>query len=199
MSGTVTERSLQEFATQPTEIKLNDPLLLDGYNTVDKFIEECQRVSTEYQRAQRDDKEVAKELKDRVSELGYHQRYLLLVTSYAMVLKSFKQAIRGLFFCAVVAAIAIAIGAFGWATGQRTTAHLIFRSPPSAALVTLTDSGKKLLKDSLGRCCVEQRTIPVILLSIQDDKFEVVTTPSDKCRVTKFTVEAGTGTVKSTP
>ena len=168
-SGTVTEQSLREFANQSTEIPLNDPLILGGYNTVDAFVKAYKSACTEYQKAQQDDKAAVERLKDRVIELDYHRKYLLLVTKYAMVLKSFKQAIRGLFVCAVVAAIAI--GVFGWATGQRTTACLTFRSPPSAASVTLTDSGKRLLKDSLGQYCVDQGTIPVILLSIQDGKF----------------------------
>jgi hypothetical protein len=197
-TGTVTEKSLVDFAAQQTDIPLNDPLLLGGYKTVVEFINKYKELGFDYEKAQKENDPTAVErLKGAVAELNYHRTYLLLVAKYAMVLQSFNQAIRGLFFYAVVAAIAI--GVFAWATGQKTTAHLIFQSPPSAASVTLTASGKKLLKDSLGEKCVEQTTIPVIVLSAQDGKFEVITTPSAQCKVSKFTVDMSIGTVKSTP
>jgi hypothetical protein len=196
-TGTVTESILRDFAKKSTDIPLNDRLLLGGYSTVDEFLDKYKSLCKEYEKAEDDgNKKTAEQLKNEISGLDYHLTRLLLTARFAMVRKAFKQAIRGLFVCAAVAVMAI--GVFAWATTQKPLTQLILQSPPSAASVTLTASGKKLLKDSFGEQCVQQASIPVIILSVQDGKFEVITTPSAKCRVSKFTISMDIGTVQST-
>jgi len=197
-TGTVTERSLEEIATKSTDIPLNNSILLGGYDTVKDFLNNYKSVAFRYLEAEKkNDRVTIGELKDSITKLNYYLDRLLLAAKYAMVLKSFREAIKWLFGCAVVAAIAI--GVFAWATGQKNTPpFLIYQAPPSDASLTLTSLGKKMLRGSLGQHCVEQAKIPVILLSVQDGKIEVVTTPGE-CKVAKFTVGIDMGTVRTFP
>ncbi len=194
-AGSVNEKTVREIATTEKDVPLDDTILLGGYENVGSFLDNYKIVSKNYVIAEgANDTAAIAGLKDSVARLNYHLDILLLAAKYAMVLKSYKKAIKWLFGCAVAAAVAI--GVFAWATGQKTTPLSVFQSPPSAASVTLTASGNKMLKDTLGQQCVEQATIPVILLSIQDGKFEVVTTPSDTCRVARFTITMDIGQVQ---
>src|SRR5208337_3831995 len=112
-TGTVTEPILRNLATRSTDIPLNDRLLLGGYSTANQFLDKYKSLCDEYEEAQKNgDKKTVERLKDEVIRLDYHKTYLLLVARHAMVLKAFKQAIRGLFVCAAVAAMAI--GVFAW-------------------------------------------------------------------------------------
>lgn len=193
--GTVTESILRDFAPKSKDIRLNDPSLLCGYENVDDFIDNYIKLRSDYLEAQnKGDQKTVERLIKKVMTFDYHNTQLFCLAKYAIVLKAFKEAIQWLFVCAVVAAIAI--GVFAWATGQNPSVQIILQSPPSAAAVTLNASGRNLLTDSLGQQCVEQTPIPVIILSIQDGRFEVVTIPSAKCRVAKFTVDKNIGNIK---
>jgi len=196
-TGTVTEKILRDFVPKSKDINLNDPLLLGGYKKVDEFLDAYKKVNDEYVTAQKSrNQKTVEQLQNQITRLDYSKTYLLYVAKYAMVLKAFKDAIRGLFVCAVIASIAI--GIFAWATsqGQKPPTQTIFQSPPSSVSLTLTAAGRKLMKDSLGEQCVDQAQIPVIMLSLQDGRIDVVTTPSAKCRVARFNVGTDIGKVQ---
>jgi hypothetical protein len=199
-SGVVTETSLRAYprTVGSKDINLNDNLLLDGYETVDAFLKDYKSIGAQYEQARKDDdKATVTNLTPKIKKLIQTRSTLLPIARYAMVLRSFNIAMQWMFVCGIVAAIAI--GVFAWATNQKSVTNTIFQGPPSAASVKLTDAGQAALKDSLGEDCVKLPQVAVILLSVAEGKFEVVSIPSSTCKVAKFTVDADTGTVQSSP
>jgi hypothetical protein len=199
-SGVVTETSLRAYprTVGSKDINLNDKLLLDGYDTVVAFLDDYTIIGAQYEQARKNnDQATVTRLTPKIKQLVQTRSTLLPIARYAIVLRSFNVAMRWMFVCGIVAAIAI--GVFAWATNQKSVTNTIFQEPPSTAAVTLTTTGQAALKDSLGADCVAQPQVAVILLSVADGKFEVVTIPSNICQVAKFTVDADTGTVQSSP
>lgn len=70
-----------------------------------------------------------------------------------------------------------------------------FHTPVSADL-TLTEAGRALLADSLGEGCVSSQNIPVVVLGVEGAVYDVVSLPSENCRVSRFTVAGEVGLVK---
>ena len=156
-TGTVTESILRDFAPKSSDIPLNDPLLLGGCSTVDRFLDKYKSLCKEYEKADDDgNKKTAKELKNEISGLNYNLTHLLLVAKLAMVRKAFKQAIRVLFVCAAVAAMAI--GVFAWATSQKPLTQLKLRfqeeSNDGIFKTTFCETTEYLGTDYLHRCCI---------------------------------------------
>jgi hypothetical protein len=199
MAGTVTKEGLLEYASRdktPPDINLNDPLMLGGYTKVADFLKDYEEIGKQYNVAkQAQDKQEMSKLEPKTIRLVTTWKSLRPIARYAIVLHRFHQTTRGMFVGAAIAAIAI--GVFTWATSRVTLTNPIFQEPPSAVSVTLTEAGKRALREGLGGECVEQSAIAGILLSIEGGSFEVVTIPSSQCRVAKFTVDADTGSVVS--
>jgi len=197
VSGIVNETSLRSYATKKLtkgDIELNDPLLLDGYSKVANFLDDYKRIGSEYERAlSRNQKARSKRLEPQVERLVRTMNNLIPAARYAFVLHSFNKAMAGMFYWALIAAVSI--GAFAWATNQYPLSDTVFQAPPSPALLSLTADGMDALAGSLGSACVSQPSIPVILLSVEDGKFAVVSIPSDSCQIAKFTVDSKSGTL----
>jgi len=200
-SRTVTEITLRAYAAgpaSPRDIKLNDRILLDGYDSVDNFLNDYKRIGEEYELAvKNNDTAKAQELRPQVERLVKTRNTLLPIARYALVLHSFNNALRWMFVWGAVAAASIVL--FAWATSQPVVTDTVFHSPPSEAVVTLTSAGKKALGSSLGEACVSKDEIPVILLSVENGDFEVVSLPSADCEVVKFTINTDSGNVQTVP
>lgn len=201
VSTSVNEETVQDYQEKrkTEEIDLDSKLLLDGYEKAKDFLRAYRTKCEDYEVAKKEHNAAAvKKLEPDVKKLIGTWTNFGPVASYAFTRRSFKKAVRGLVVLSPIAGVAIFF--FAWATSQQEMkTHPIFQSPPSPASVTLTSFGKKALKAGLGERCVEQGSIPVILLSVQDGKFEVVTTPSVACKVAKFTVGMDVASVRSSP
>ncbi len=200
-SRTVTEVTLRAYAARATsgrDINLNDRILLDGYDTVDGFLNDYKRIGEEYELAVKNNETArAQQLRPQVERLVKTRNTLLPVARYALVLHSFNHALRWMFVWGAVAAASIVL--FAWATSQPVVTETVFHSPPSEAMVTLTSAGKTALSSSLGEACVAKDEIPVILLSVEGGDFEVVSLPSAECEVIKFTVNTDSGRIRTLP
>ena len=199
--NTVTPQTVTAFASQPVsinDVNLNNKDLLGGYEKVGPFMEYYEEVADKYLKAiNSNDKKTVSKLKPQVIKNNEIIENLMPIARYAIALRNFHQAIRGMFFYGVITAVAI--GVFAWATNQKPATITIFHEPPSAVSVILTTAGKTALENSLGSDCVAQPKISVILMDVADGKFDVVTIPTDKCKVAKFTVDGDTGLIQSPP
>lgn len=199
--GAVNEEKIRKFAknkNNPSGINLNDTLLLDGYTKVDDFLDDYKKYGVMYEKALKEGKkEVASKLTDRVTRLVKTFNNFRIMAGYVMQKSIYFSAIRGLFIFGAIAAVGIAI--FVWSIGKTPLTNYIYMNPPNEAIVSLTTAGQTALRDALGKDCVAQPGISIIVLSIDGGIFDVVSIPTDTCKVARFTVDSDTGTVTNQP
>jgi hypothetical protein len=199
--GAVSEKRIREFARQknnPTGINLNNTLLLDGYPTVDKFIDDYNAICCEYDIAGKEEKfDKVAQMSAKVTRLVETKNNLLSYGSYIMMKSIYFSAIRGLFIFGAIAAVGIAV--FVWSIGKTPLTNYIYMNPPNEATVALTTAGQTALRDALGKECVAQLGVSIIVLSIDGGVFDVVSIPTDTCNVARFTVDSDTGLVTNQP
>lgn len=197
----INEQQIRDFAkdkNNPSGINLNDRLLLDGYTSVDKFFDDYKKFGISYEKAVKDsNKEEEKKLVSKVKALVKTYKSFCVVAGYAMLKSVYFSAIRGVFIFGAIAVVGIAV--FIWAIGKTPLNISTYRNPPNLATVTLTEAGKTALVNSLGEKCTNLSSVSVIVLSITDGIFDVVSIPTNECNVVRFNVDSETGMIVFTP
>ena len=199
-TGQVDKTTLITYQKERTnkEVSLDDPSFIENYKTVEDFLADYKAKGDQNENAiSNNDHETVNKLKPDIRKLKSIWTRLSPNASNLMVVHSFNIALRRMFYLSLVAVLSI--GIFAWTTSTKLNATPIFQAPPSLTSLRLTDGGKEKMMGVLGDGCVAQETIPVILLSYQNNTFDVVTIPSDRCRVAKFTVASDIGTFEKSP
>jgi uncharacterized integral membrane protein len=199
--GSMNEEQLRAFARDKRVAKcinLNDVLLLDGYRTVDIFLDVYSRLGKTYETAvMNEHNDLVASMTQKMARMVNTFHNLSNMASYTAVRVTYKKAIQGIFIYGAVAALAIAV--FAWSVGKTPVAVTVFANPPAAAQLTLTEAGKQALGASLGKQCVAQPTVAVILLSVEGSTFDVVSQPTAGCAVVRFKINAEVGQVSPQP
>lgn len=114
-------------------------------------------------------------------------RPMLAGASYFLLRSRFQRAVIAMFAFAITAAVGICF--FAWAANPQPSAKAGLFQAPTEAYVALSEGGKAMLTDSLGKECVASE-VHVILLSSTDTTAEAVSIPTDdkRCKAAKFTV-----------
>lgn len=122
---------------------------------------------------------------------------LFMGVRYYRVQRLFREAVRFMIWCGLIAAIGIVV--FAWATNPPPSSANAppFRAPVEASLL-LTDLGRSSLSLSLGERCVSSgEAIEVLVLSYSEGRAEVVSMSSESCKLSRFPVVDGvTGTLQ---
>jgi hypothetical protein len=199
--GSMNEEQLRAFAHDQYVAKcinLNDVLLLDGYLTVDAFLDAYSRLGKTYENAVNNEhNDLVASMTPKMARMVNTFHNLTNMASYTAVRVTYKKAIQGIFIFGAIAALAIAV--FAWSVGKTPAAVTVFANPPAAAQLTLTEAGQQALAPSLGEKCVAQPAVAVILLSVEGGSLDVVSQPTADCAVVRFKVSADVGQVKTQP
>lgn len=144
--------------------------LIDG-----RYLGDRDRVSQLYTDYQQPNASAALSLRvDRVNATVLHHRTDRL----------FMQALRVAIPMGLVTALFIA--GFVWAANPPASAPGSF-SMPTEATLRLDAPGKAALSDIIGPSCVTS-DVDVIVLAVDNGVYDVVSTPSDRCKLARFSV-----------
>jgi hypothetical protein len=189
------EVSLGSLDARDIEFVQNNPPLLAGYPSVDRLRRDYYYfVKQLYEKSHERNPEALTQAGGWVAYLSPIVAQLLSAVRYNRVKRTFDQSVPIVFGTSLAAGLAIAV--FAWAanpTASTTAEAPLFRTP-TEAYVRLTTQAKSQLSDSIGGSCVKQ-PIPVVVLSMTSSMSDVVSLPTDKCQVFRFTVSDQVGTL----
>jgi hypothetical protein len=182
----------------------NDPALLGGYSNVSDLKDEYtaaqqkqkQVYDVYYQDINDDAKRRATDVADaQVQQADNAVQRLLSVTSFESLSSTFDGARKQMFFAALVAAAGIVgFAAAAHPKEKKEAKETPTVAAPSEVTIKLSKDGKKLLANQLGKDCPLD-AIPAVVVKFDGDTANVVTLPSQGCRVARFTVPAKIGTL----